>query len=219
MKGIFFFVLFSFFSIADYGQSVADSMNLKSFLFENFMEGVVRMKSGIVAQASLNYNTDNQAVVFIKNGQYMVFADEEAVDTIYLQQKKFLAIDKAFYEMVYKASPVTLLVTYTNKVHPFKATTDHNGTSKQSNSQVSNTVSDVYVNRTFKGYYSIEILKQYWFLKNDMLYKVNPKKQFLDSFPSKVRKAIDSYIVTNNINIMSEADLIKLVDFCNTMIN
>jgi hypothetical protein len=210
---IAFFFLLPFLSNA---QSVLDSVNLKSLLFEKFIDGAVRMKSGAVERVPLNYNTDNQNIVFIKNGQYLVIADLEAVDTIYLQQKKFVPVNNVIYQVVSEASPVTLLVSYSNRVRPYVATTDKSGTSKKVVSQVSNTVSDIYVNRIFKGNYSVEILKHYWFGKNDKVYKANSKKQFLNSFTSKERAVIENYIANNDINFSNESDLIKLVDFCNT---
>lgn len=218
MRSIFIGSLCLLVSLLGHTQSLNDSVNLKPFLFEKFIEGTVLMKSGVIEQAPLNYNTDNQTLVFIQNGQYMVFADLEEIDTVYLQQKKFIAINKTIYQVVNDASPVALLVAYSNKIRPVVATTDHRGTSKQAGSEVSNTVSDVYVSRIFKENYSVEILKHYWFAKNDRVYKVDSKKKFLNSFSSKARKAIENYMAANNISFSNESDLTRLVDFCNTTV-
>jgi hypothetical protein len=196
-------------------QYLTDSVNLKSFLFEKFLDGAVLMKSGAIEHAPLNYNTDDQNIVFIKNGKYMVIEDLEQVDTIYLQHKKFIPINKVIYQVVSETSPVALLVSYTNKKRPLVATSDHTGTSKQSISQVSNTMTDVYVNRNFQGTYSVELLKHYWFNKNEQIYKVSPQKNFLKSFPSKSRYDIEKYIAEKNINLNYEPDLIELVGYCN----
>src|SRR6476646_6723124 len=136
-------------------QYLTDSVNLKSFLFEKFLDGAVLLKSGAIEHAPLNYNTDDQNIVFIKNGKYMVIEDLEQVDTIYLQHKKFIPINKVIYQVVSETSPVALLVSYTNKKRPLVATSDHTGTSKQSISQVSNTMTDVYVNRNLQRTYSV----------------------------------------------------------------
>lgn len=218
MKKTYLLVLLCIFSFSIYAQSVNDSVDKKLFLFEEFIEGAVRMKSGTVEHASLNYNTDNQNIVFIKDGQYMVIADLEAVDTIYLQQKKFVPLDKAIYQVVSEARPVALLVSYTHRIKPYVATTDKNGTSKQIANQISNTVSDVYVNRIFKGNYMVEILKHYWFAKNGKTYKANSKRRFLNSLPSSQRKAIENYITENSLNFTIESDLIRFVNFCNSEI-
>lgn len=198
-------------------QYLTDSVNLKSFLFEKFLDGAVLMKSGAIEHAPLNYNTDDQNIVFIKNGKYMVIEDLEQVDTIYLQHKKFIPINKVIYQVVSETSPVALLVSYTNKKRPLIATSDHTGTSKQSISQVSNTMTDVYVNRNFQVTYSVELLKHYWFNKNEQIYKVSPQKNFLKSFPSKSRYDIEKYIAEKNINLNYEPDLIELVGYCNKL--
>jgi hypothetical protein len=200
-------------------QYLTDSVNLKSFLFEKFLDGAVLLKSGTIEHAPLNYNTDDQNIVFIKNGKYMVIEDLEQVDTIYLQHKKFIPINKSVYQIVSESAPVALLVAYTNKTRPLIATSDHSGTSKQSMSQVSNTVTDVYTGRNFQGTYSVELLKHYWFKKNDKIYKVTPRRNFLNSFPSKSRVDIEKYIIGNNINLNYEPDLIQLVEFCNKVNN
>jgi hypothetical protein len=215
MKRNPFIVLVFLFPFFCNGQSIGDSVNLRSLLFEKFIDGIVRMKSGSVEQVPLNYNTDNQNIVFIKNGKYLVADDLETIDTVYVQQKKFVPFNSSFYQLVTKTSSMSLLISYTNKIRPFVATADHGGSSKQVLNQVSNTISDVYVNRIYKGNSSVEILKHYWLARNGKVYKIDSQKQFLSSFSSKTRKEIDNYIVANNIEIKNEADLIKLVDFCN----
>lgn len=200
-------------------QSILENVNTKPLLFESFLNGTVLMKSGSVESAPLNYNTDNQNIVFIQDAKYLVLDDLDKVDTIYLQQKKFIPVNNKMYQLVSENGPVTLLVSYTNRNHPMMTTTDHNGSSKQSMSQVSNTVTEVYATKLYKGNYSVEILRHYWFKKNDKLYKVSPKKQFVSSFTSKARTAVEKYIASENINFDYEPDLVKLVAYCNKEVN
>jgi hypothetical protein len=217
MRSITFFAILFVLPFFSKSQYLTDSVNLKSFLFEKFIDGAVLLKSGTIEHAPLNYNTDDQNIVFIKNGKYMVIEDLEQVDTIYLQHKKFIPLNKAIYQVVSETSPVALLVSYTNKKRPMVATSDHTGTSKQSMSQVSNTVTDVYTSRNFQGTYSVELLKQYWFKKNEQIYKVTAKRNFLSSFPSKSRSNIEKYIGEKNIILNYEPDLVELVEFCNKL--
>ncbi|MGZ3838143.1 MAG: hypothetical protein ACXVMS_09205 [Flavisolibacter sp.] len=215
MRKILLILLFFPCSFWGNAQYLTDSVNLKTFLFEKFIAGKVLLKSGVVQQALLNYNTEDQSMVFIQNKQYMHFADLDAIDTIYVQQQKFIAVDNAICAVVHPASPVSLLMSFSNKVHPNQATTDHNGTSIQSSNQVSNTVSDVYMNRIYKGNYSVQFLKQYCLARGGKLYRVNHKKRFLEPFPSRTRKTLENYIDKNSLDLTNETDLVKLVDFCN----
>jgi hypothetical protein len=217
MRKAFFLLLLVNLVLSDvtHAQSVNDSINAKPLLFESFLTGAVLMKSGQVEKAPLNYNTDDQSIVFIKNGKYMVIDDLDKIDTVYLQHKKFVPVNNSMYQVVTDNGEVTLLVSYSNRIKPLVATTDHAGSSKKDISQVSNTVTDVYTNKLYRGNYLVEIKKTYWFKKNDKLYKVSPKKQFVNSFPSQARLAVEKYIADNKVNFAYEPDLVDLVDYCN----
>jgi hypothetical protein len=193
-----------------YSQSVADSIRLKSFLFDRFVEGSVLLRSGETETAFLNYNSDDQSIVFIKNGQYLILTGLETVDTIYIGQRKFVPWGQAIYEVADSA----LLISYSNKTRPVASTSDHNGSSKQTANQVSNTVSETYVGRNFKGNYSVEIQKHYWLQRDGNLYPFSNKKQFLKIFPAKTRAAVEKYIDGNQVNFRDEQDLARLVHYC-----
>lgn len=83
------------------------------------------------------------------------------------------------------------------------------------NNLVSNTVSDVYINRSFKGNYDVEIMKSFLFKKDNKFYKINTLKQFVKPFSSEMKSVIEQYIEINNLNFNKESDLIKLINFCN----
>lgn len=215
-KAIFFLLFLQLFSCALYAQSEKAAIDLKPFLFGKFIDGMVLMKSGVMENLPLNYNTDNQSIFFIKDDQYMEVTGLETIDTVYIQQKRFVPVRNAFYEVIANAPSATLYISYTNKARPMVATTDHSGTTKQANNQVSNTVSDVYVSRNFKGNYTIEISKHFWLEKNNALHKIDNQKQLLKLYPSDEREAIENYITSNAINFNNEMDMIKLFRFCNS---
>jgi hypothetical protein len=215
MRKILFAIICGMITLSGSAQSIQENVNTKPLLFETFINGVVLMKSGAVEQSPLNYNTDNQSVVFIKDEKYMVLDDLDNIDTIYIQQKKFVPVNNAIYQVVSQDGPVALLLSFSNKIQPLISTADHNGSSKQAQSQVSNTVTDSYTTKLFRGNYSVEIHRHYWFKKNDKLYRVTPKRQFVNSFTSKARNTVENYIAAENINFDYEPDLIKLVAFCN----
>ena len=197
-------------------QSITDSVQLHTLLFNNFIGGSVLLKSGQVEQAMLNYNTDNQNIVFIKDGQYLALSDLEAIDTIYIDDKKFVPVKKAFYEVLTPELSVPLFVSYSNKISPLIATVDHNGNSKQSGSTVSNTISDTYLNRTFKGRYNVQFRIQYWIKKGYTLHKANNEKHFTNLFPQK-KWDIHTFIAENQINFENRFDIVRLAEFCNTL--
>lgn len=214
MKIKYFLFLTLLFSVSGYSQSVKDSVQLRTLLFNLFIEGIVLMKSGDMEKAPLNYNTDNQSIVFISNDQYMTLTELEAIDTIYIDDKKFVPVKQAIYEVVTPSEEIPLFVSYTNKIRPIVATVDHNGGSKQAGSQVSNTVSDAYVNRTFRGNYSVEFIRHFLLKKKYSFYKISNEKQVIRVFP-ECETAIRKFIAENRTNFSNLPDIVNLVVFCN----
>jgi len=215
MKMIMFLLLNLLLPFFNFGQSEKDSLNFrKPLLYDQFINGSVLMKSGAIENAPLNYNTDNQTIVFIKDGEYMTLTGTELIDTIYIADKKFVPVKDKIDEVVTNGT-IALYLNYYNKTHPVTATTDYNGTSRKANGQVSNTVTDVYTTRLFRGEYYVEIFKSYMLKKGDLFYKANSAKQFIKPFSSQMRSAIEQYIESNHVDFNKENDLIKLVNFCN----
>ena len=197
-----------------YTQSLKDSVQLRILLFNKFINGIVLLKSGAIEKAPLNYNTDNQNIVFIKDDQYLTLTGLETVDTIYIDDKKMVPVKKAIYEIATPSLLIPLFVSYTNKIEPLVATVDHNGNSKQVSSQVSNTVSDTYMSRTFKGNHTVRFVRHFWLKKENTLNRVSNEKQLLKVFPDK-EISIRKFILDNKINFSSLPDMINLVNFCN----
>ena len=208
-------LIISFAPAYSWSQSLSDTTWQKAFLFEQFIDGTVLLKSGGKEQAPLNYNTDNQQIYFIQNGQFMVLTGLEGIDTIYIQGRKFVPVENKVYEVPGNRGKIELYITYTNKMHPYTATADYNGTSRKDNNKVSNTVSNVYVMRPYKGQYMTEIITHYWLRRGHSFYKANNEKQLVNVFPFKDSDAIKNYIKENNIDFSKQADVVKLVTFCN----
>ena len=214
MKKLFLVVLiFPFFAQA---QIVTDSSRFKTFLYEHFVNGYVLMKNGAVEEAPLNYNSEDQSIYFIKEGKYMVLSGLESVDTIYLKNKKFIPVKESIYEVISDPSSSTVVyVNYTNIIRPLVATADHNGSVKQTPSQVSNTVTDVYANGIGKNK-SVEIQKHYWIERKKKMYRADSEKQVTKIIPAKA-SAIEKFVKENNISFFSDADMLKLAAFCSTL--
>lgn len=211
------FVSFAIITFSN-AQSVRDSLTFrKPLLFEEFLSGTVLMRSGAIESAQLNYNTDDQAIVFIKDGQYMTLIGTDLIDTVFIQNKKFVPIKNAFYEVISNGN-ISLFVSYFNKTHPVTATVTHEGNLRKDNSQVSNTVSDVYISRSFKGNYDVQIFKIYFIKKAGKLFEFKSPKQFVKPFSSEMKASVLEYIESNHLNFNSNTDLIALVNFCNSKI-
>lgn len=221
MKQLFISLAFYFYCfccIAQNNTTSATGMR-EQYLFEKFAKGVVLMKNGTVEDASLNYNTADQSIVFEKNeNTILTLTGLEAIDTIYFHNKKFIpGADGLIYEVVINNSPaISLFVTYTNKLKPATAVSDQTGTEHKNTAEVSNTMTGVYVLRPYKGDFIVEIQKNYWLIKNKQVYKASSGKQFNKVFPHQ-EAAIQKYITDRQVNFHIEEDLVKLTLFCNAL--
>jgi hypothetical protein len=193
-----------------------DSTHLNTYLFEEFSDGVVLMKSGNKESALLNYNTLDQGIVFKQGTQVLSLVNLLTVDTVYLKDKKFIPVKNLFYEFTGGTAKTGICISYTSRTKPVVATSDHNGTSRQTGNAVSNTVSNVYVSRsTFNGDYIVEFIPHYWVKSFNDLYKANNERQFIKGIPSYMETAVKDYFSTHKIDFSKETDLVSLVNFCN----
>ena len=198
-------------------QQVADKPLPKSYLFDHFIKGSVLSKSGAVDEAPLNYNAEDQSIVFVRDGQTFILTNLETIDTIYIQDRKFVAANNMFYEVLTDLSEVSLFVTYHSKTRPLMAISNHDSTTKKTGNDVSNAVTDIYVTRPFNGDNLVEIQKRYWLGQGNSIYKANTQKQFIKAF-SPNESAIKHYIKERNINFSNSDDLVKLVAFGNNLL-
>lgn len=195
-----------------YAQAGNDNFKRSAYLFPEFVNGAVHMKSGAIEQAPLNYNVGKQGITFKKGEQYYDLTGLEAIDTVYINTQKFVPVNGIFYEVI-RTTPFELYATYTGKELPVTATTEHDGSVRKEAGQVSNTVSDVYVTRQYRGDYSIALRKQYWVRQYRNFYKANTEKQVLKIFPKKEAN-IRAFITENKTNFNNQADVVKLLAFC-----
>lgn len=191
-------------------QTISDTLKYNGYLYENFINGSVLLHKGSTENAPLNYNTNTQEIAFRQNDQVMVLSNPDDVDTVYIQDKKFIPIRGKFYAVA-TTTAIPLLVTYTNYKRPITTTVDHNGTSKQLNQEVSNTVSETYLNRRYQGQFVLEFHPSYWLKRGNSLYKANNEKQIVKVFPPK-EEAIKAFIQTNNVHFERENEVAKLVE-------
>lgn len=211
--GLLFFV---FFAVRSNGQNIGDTSLLRqSYLFEEFNTGTVVLKSGEVNRAPLNYCSYDQDIVFQANGQTMSLDNLASIDSIFINNRKFVPFENKVFEVVDDRSKVQLYVSYLSKMVPLTSTTDKNGSTMKLNKEASNTVSSVYVTRPYKGEFSIQIIKKFWLKSFNKLYRANNVKDFLKVFKEATNPSIEEYAKANKIDFQKEEDLIKLVDFAN----
>src|SRR5258705_8994515 len=76
------------------------AINLPNFLFLRFTKSTIKFKSGNTKTATLNYNIVDQEMVFMQPDAYMVLDNPELIDTVYIDNRKFIPFKKEFYELL-----------------------------------------------------------------------------------------------------------------------
>ena len=217
LKTAIIIVLLFCIPLFNFAQTATDtSIRRESMIFDQFIEGKVLLKSGAISEAPLNYLSSDQSILFKKEGLIYTLTELNSIDTIYISGRKFVPINNLVYEVVHDSGKVALLATYNRRLKPLIATVDHTGSSKQSINVVSNTVSDVYLTRLYKGNYTVEIVKHYWLKNYTKVSRANRLKDFLNTFKESSQSAIVNFEKTNHINYSVAADLIKFLNFCNS---
>lgn len=187
------------------------------YLFPVFSKGVVVMKSGNM-DAKLNYNTVTEEMVFEQEGQNMAIGNIESIDTVIIQNRKFVPVGKVFYELLVNGQ-VTLYFQHKGKLVETKTNSPALGASSETASNVSYstllTTSGIYGLKLPADYTVID-MSTYRLMVNGKLSTFSNKKQLLKILPDQ-STLLDKFISDNKLDINKLDQLIKLIDYCNEL--
>jgi hypothetical protein len=213
-KNIILLALISGISISLEGQT--DSVkNPEQFMFPKFSVGVVKLKTGEKIPLKLNYNVVTEKMVFFQNNQVFDMTDYETVDTIYIQRRKFVPVNRVFYETLVNG-PVSLFIQHRATVIQPSRPAAYGGTSQVSSSTYINNLS--FGSETFRMKNNQEIGVEpdpmIWIRKDNTMHPVINKTGLLSIFPEN-RNVVSDFIRQNDLNTENPDHLIKLVRYYN----
>ncbi|HPF04071.1 MAG TPA: hypothetical protein PLV06_04785 [Bacteroidales bacterium] len=190
---------------------------MPQYLFPSFTKCNVLMKTGTVNTAVMNYNTVTEKMVFVNNEKYYDMTNPEAADTIYLNDRKFVPVGKAFYEVVVN-EPVALYIQHKGSLMSAGKTVGYGGTSQTASATyISNIeLSGLQYNLTLPSDYIVNPAPVYWIRINATWHDFINEKQFLAIFPDKSSE-IKNFIRQNRIKIDRPGDLKRLVEHCSAL--
>jgi hypothetical protein len=176
------------------------------------------MKSGQTNSAVLNYNTVDEEMVLKQNGTYFVLDKPEDVDTIFIQNQKFIYVGKAFYEILISGT-VSIYIQHKSRYTSAGTATAYGLTSQTngSNSAVMVQAGNQIKNFDLPDNVIVAPAIAYWIKKNNEMFKFTSERQFLKIFPEK-ESEIKEFIRSSNLDLKVREDLIKLGGFCNGLI-
>jgi len=209
MKNIVSLLLVASFFV--HASAQGDTINISHYVFQSFTNGTVLLKTGIKEEYLLNLNSITEQIIFRRNGIYLEIAMPQTVDTVYIQNKKFIPIDKVYYELAI-ASPVEFYIEYKcNLIPPGKPA--GYGTTSQTGSATSVSTlagSGTIYQLKLPDDYKISPYKKYWIKKDNVFHHANSVGQIAKIFPEK-SKEIKQFAKKNKIKFSNWNDVEKLI--------
>lgn len=176
------------------------------------------MKTGLSYYAVLNYNTVTENMVWEQDGKLLDLSNMAAVDTIFLQTRKFVPVNEVFYEVLVNA-PISLFIQHKSDLVPAGSPSGYGGISQTTSIKNFSSVSlkSGTFNLEIPSDYTINPSSVYWIRKSNTMFSFLNKRQFLKIFGGE-NDEIEKFIKQNRLKTENRDDLIKLVNYCNEVI-
>jgi hypothetical protein len=191
--------------------------SMPQYHFDKFNVGEVVMTNGKSQSMQLNYNIITGSMVFIRGGQYYDLVNPELVDTIKLNNCKFIPDRKVFHEVLF-SGPVDLFADYKGNLQLPSKQVGYGGTSELAATDNISSIqnSTGFYNLPLPSDMAVKTSTVFWIRKGNDMFDFLNEKQFLKIFPDKEAQ-LKSYIKGNKLKFNNNADLIKLVKYCITL--
>ena len=200
-----------FWSLSLHAQHMQEGVRLVQYILNEFTTGEVKMKSGEISTQLLNYNILTGEMIFDNNGKYLAIASPENVDTVYINNRKFIPLNNKFYEVLVN-SKMPLLLEFTASIKDPGTTTGYGGTSNTTAStawQSLISTGGAYDRKLPDGFTVIPGYT-YWIMKDGKLEKAGSAKQLIKVFPDK-KEMIDDFVKGHNTSFSKSDDVAALV--------
>jgi hypothetical protein len=189
------------------------AVNLPNFLLPRFTKSIIKFKTGSARTAMLNYNVVDQEMVFMQPDAYMVLENPELIDTVNIDNRKFIPFKKEFYELVLNG-PIELFIQHKVNLEIPGTATGYGATSK---TLAPSEFRQVYgprgsINLRVPDEYKLTDDSHYWIRRDMVMEKFSNKRQFLKLFKNK-EKQLNQFIDQSNIDFKKTDDVIKLVQY------
>ena len=211
---LLFCVIFSIISVEAQGDTQEEPANL---VLPRFEQAAVKLKNGKSYSAVMNYEKTEQQMIILRNDQYFLFKDQQAVDTILIGDRTFVPAEKGFLEVLVNA-PVSLYFQH-------KANLESEGSTVAYGSKT-NTAGITHITTIYgkEGAIVLKIPDNYkvvdessmWIGRNGSMEKILNKKQFLKLFNDR-KDDLTRFMKENNTNFGDVDDMTRLVLYCNEL--
>jgi hypothetical protein len=193
--------------------SAQQTKEIFHYLFPEFVQGVVLMKSGQKNPAMLNFNAATEEMVFNQNGQVLALAEPtlSQLDTVFLKDKKFVLHNQKFVEVLHQDG-YRLFAQYKCRVIPPGKPAAYGGTSQTSSA-------DSYSSWSSGGrVYELQLpddfqVKPYmvYLLDNGSGWKEIKSMRQLRNLYKKSKAAYEQYLKKNEVDFADPSSVAALI--------
>jgi len=211
MKQIFLFLLAFTAVNVSFGQ--AKVIEITHYLFPEFSKGVVLMKNGMKNEASLNYNSLTEEMIFENNGIKLAVSQLDKIDTIFIKNRKFIPVNNKFFEIVYQ-SKYTLFAEHKCSIKDPGKPSGYGGTSQTSATTTYSSYfsgGQVYELKLPEGYQTKPFV-DYWLRKDGQINKFLSLRQ-LSKFFSDKEDLFKVFVKKQDVKYDNETSLVELIKF------
>jgi len=189
------------------------------YIFPEFVEGVVLMKNGKKNEVAINYNAISEEMVFVKGSLKLAIGstESELIDTIFMDNKKFIRLGGKFVEILHQSNDCDLYVEYKCKLDYPGKPVGYGGTSETA-------AVDAYSVSYSNGVvYELELPDDYetkpyliYYLKQEgVVYEVTNLRQFMKQFKEK-QDLFKDYVKVNNVKFENTEQVVGLINYLTT---
>jgi hypothetical protein len=193
-----------------FGQERLQNLDLRPLLFKDFLKADILKKDGSLLHASVNYNTDNQSLIFLTKDEYMELTELDQIEQIEIDHDVFVPINGKIYQ---KTGRNDLFISYSNKVAVNDIVVSHRGSEiKDARESHNSSLGNVYVSKNYDNLNDLAFVKKFWVVKEGELVEVSNVKKLSKAFDIS-RNEVNAFVKAHNLNFNNYSDITSLLDY------
>lgn len=184
------------------------------YLFKSFSAGNILMKNNKIHPTVMNYNTVTENMVFEQNGELLNLTNLDKIDTVYLQNTKFIPMDKSFYEVI-SITPLPLFIQHKGKLSSPRKTIGYGASSAVASTTNISSIesSGSNYNLPLSNEYIVKLTPLYWLILDGEMVSFSNTKQLQKLFPKRGNE-IKKIIKKGKLKLYNRDDLVEIIRFC-----
>lgn len=213
MKFTYCILIFNLMLISVFAQP--KTKEVSHYIFPEFTQGVVLMKSGVTQKALLNYNSLTEEMVYIDKGVKLAISDETLakIDTVFIRDKKFVVVGTKFFELIVH-SKFDLYIEHKCDLRNLGKPTAYGATSQTTSVSSYSSIPSQSMKYELKlsDEYGVEPYIYYWIKKNNASKKFSNMRQLKNLYASK-KDLMDVYVKDHDVKYDDQKTIVQLIEY------